>query len=85
MGISCEEGYLVNQQQGAVRDNSFPWTKRKTGAVGVETNKLGQFCRWPNYTDREVNFYLKLQMLFNCKARLVFLQLLQSFGNVLNL
>lgn len=37
MGISCEEGYLVKQQQGAVRDNSFPWTKRKKrkkGAVG---------------------------------------------------
>lgn len=59
--------------------------KRCGGEGGVEPNKRSQFCRWTNYTDREVNFYLKLQMLFNCKARLVFLQLLQSFDNVLNL
>lgn len=29
MGTSCEEGYLVKQQQGAVRDNSFPGQKEK--------------------------------------------------------
>lgn len=51
MGISCEEGYLVKQQQGAVRDNSFPWTKRKKGAVGRGGLKQ---TSWANFAGGQI-------------------------------